>query len=104
MEFGFDQYTTREDLKRALDRVNYHDENTNTSGAIRLARTYVFNTKFGDRLSVRDVAIVITDGEATWDKDLVGPEADLAHKYGIQVSISSLSFLLFICGSDWFYI
>ena len=48
-------------------------------------RTVQFSAANGDRPSVRDVAIVITDGESTVDKDYTVPEAMMAHNRGIHV-------------------
>ncbi|RMC18573.1 hypothetical protein DUI87_04465 [Hirundo rustica rustica] len=79
LEFGLNKYPTRQDVKRAIRKMQYMGEGTYTGTAIRKATQEGF---FGARAGVRKVAIVLTDGQT--DKreavklDLVVREAHAA--------------------------
>ena len=45
----------------------------------------LFTAVNGDRSDADNVAIVITDGVSTWDKNLTIPEAETARLKGIQI-------------------
>lgn len=78
---------TREDINAAIDRTTYEGGKTNTSGGLRTMRTQVFGGGHGDRPDVRNVAIVITDGESTVDKNMTLTEADLAKDDGVVIFV-----------------
>ncbi|KAK2526011.1 collagen alpha-1(XXVIII) chain-like protein, partial [Columba guinea] len=61
LEFGLNKYTTRQDVKQAIRKMQYMGEGTYTGTAIRKATQEGF---FGARTGVRKVAIVLTDGQA----------------------------------------
>ncbi|XP_075611903.1 uncharacterized protein LOC104630265 [Balearica regulorum gibbericeps] len=80
LEFGLSRYTTQQDVKQAIRKMQYMGEGTYTGTAIRKATQEGF---FGARTGVRKVAIVLTDGQA--DKreavklDIVVREAQAAN-------------------------
>uniref|UniRef100_A0A8C5IKH2 VWFA domain-containing protein n=1 Tax=Junco hyemalis TaxID=40217 RepID=A0A8C5IKH2_JUNHY len=80
LEFGLNKYPTRQDVKRAIRKMQYMGEGTYTGTAIRKATQEGFS---GARAGVRKVAIVLTDGQT--DKreavklDLVVREAHAAN-------------------------
>ena len=43
---------------------------TNTTGALRLVLNDIYKQEHGDRLHVRDITIVLTDGQSTIERDL----------------------------------
>uniref|UniRef100_A0A8C4VBX1 VWFA domain-containing protein n=1 Tax=Falco tinnunculus TaxID=100819 RepID=A0A8C4VBX1_FALTI len=61
LEFGLNKYTTQQDVKQAIRKMQYMGEGTYTGTAIRKATQEGF---FGARTGVRKVAIVLTDGQA----------------------------------------
>uniref|UniRef100_A0A8C6YKR3 VWFA domain-containing protein n=1 Tax=Nothoprocta perdicaria TaxID=30464 RepID=A0A8C6YKR3_NOTPE len=61
LEFGLNKYTTQQDVKQAIRKMQYMGEGTYTATAIRKATQEGF---FGARTGVRKVAIVLTDGQA----------------------------------------
>uniref|UniRef100_A0A8B9IZH2 VWFA domain-containing protein n=1 Tax=Amazona collaria TaxID=241587 RepID=A0A8B9IZH2_9PSIT len=61
LEFGLNKYTTQQDVKQAIRKMQYMGEGTYTGTAIRKATQEGF---FGARAGVRKVAIVLTDGQA----------------------------------------
>uniref|UniRef100_A0A8B9D531 VWFA domain-containing protein n=1 Tax=Anser cygnoides TaxID=8845 RepID=A0A8B9D531_ANSCY len=61
LEFGLNKYTTQQDVKRAIRKMQYMGEGTYTGTAIRKATQEGF---LGARTGVRKVAIVLTDGQA----------------------------------------
>lgn len=80
LEFGLNKCPTRQDVKRAIRKMQYMGEGTYTGTAIRKASQEGFS---GARAGVRKVAIVLTDGQT--DKreavklDLVVREAHAAN-------------------------
>ncbi|KAJ7395441.1 hypothetical protein BTVI_154907 [Pitangus sulphuratus] len=61
LEFGLNKYTTRQDVKQAIRKMQYMGEGTYTGTAIRKATQEGF---LGARAGVRKVALVLTDGQA----------------------------------------
>uniref|UniRef100_A0A672TUS7 VWFA domain-containing protein n=1 Tax=Strigops habroptila TaxID=2489341 RepID=A0A672TUS7_STRHB len=61
LEFGLNKYTTQQDVKQAIRKMQYMGEGTYTGTAIRKATQEGFS---GARTGVRKVAIVLTDGQA----------------------------------------
>ena len=68
--FFLDTYTDKKEIKRAILLTAYEDSDTNTSGAIRTARTQQFVPSRGDRKSALNVAFILTDGMSTIDTNL----------------------------------
>ena len=50
-----------------------------------------FTEQNGDRPNVPNVAVVLTDGVSTYDKELTIPEANAAKKKGIKVFVVGIS-------------
>ena len=67
LNFYLTNFTDESTLVNAVRSIRYLDGNTNTTGALRLMRTEIFNPANGDRLDVPNVAILITDGEPTYE-------------------------------------
>jgi len=44
---------------------------TNTTAALRMLRDVVFQSRNGDRVSVRNVAVLVANGESTLDANQV---------------------------------
>ena len=55
------------------------------SGALASARAEVFQQNLGDRPGVRNIGIIITDGEATVDANNTLPEADRVKRDGVRM-------------------
>nr|XP_013816000.1 PREDICTED: collagen alpha-1(XXVIII) chain-like [Apteryx mantelli mantelli] len=92
LEFGLNKYTTQQDVKQAIRKMQYMGEGTYTGTAIRKATQEGF---FGARTGVRKVAIVLTDGQA--DKreavklDIVVREAHAANVEMYAIGIVNTS-------------
>ena len=61
------------------------DGKTNTQDALRLTYRSVFTPRRGDRSGVRNVAIVVSDGNSNVLADRTIPEADEARRRGIEL-------------------
>ena len=46
-----------------MDHLSHQDQQTNTSGALKVAMDGLFNGADGDRPDARDVMILVTDGK-----------------------------------------
>ena len=82
-QFYLNTYSSGQNISNAIDNIRWLDQNTNTSGGIRLMYTDLFNQRNGDRPSAPNIGIVITDGVSTFDANLTIPEADTARSRGI---------------------
>lgn len=67
--------------------MNFRGSDTNTAAAIRLAMGQVYAQKNGDRPDVVNVAILVTDGESTVEKNMTLIEAKNAKDKGVRVRI-----------------
>ena len=74
--FRLNQYPNLQDARDAILRTRYPGANTNTSGGLYIARTQLFNVNNGDRPTVPNLAIIITDGKSTFDSDRTIPIAE----------------------------
>lgn len=83
--FNLNEYQDKDSLGNAIDNIRYLNQNTNTSGGIRVMHEQMFRQENGDRSNAPNIAIVITDGESTYDKDKTIPEANIARQKNIIV-------------------
>ena len=83
--FILDEYDTKADIYDAIDAISYREGKTNTALALRYLREEMFAVDNGDRLNVDNIAIVITDGYSTINKEKTIFEAEIAHSEGIHI-------------------
>ena len=83
--FYLNTHNSKGSLINAITRISYKGHSTNTAGGIREMRTVQFTAAHGDRPSVPNVAIVITDGESRITPKQTVLEAEIAHGQGITV-------------------
>ena len=83
--FYLNTYSNKYELRNAVLALRYEDGNTNTSGGIRVMHRQQFTAVNGDRSTVSNVAIIITDGVSTWDKERTIPDANAARNDGIRI-------------------
>ena len=83
VQFHLNRYSSKSDILKAIDRVEYRLGSTNTADAIQLARTRMFSIGRGARKEANHVLIVITDGISNINYDRVLPESELARSEGI---------------------
>jgi len=60
-----------QDVIQATRMLPYLGGNTNTTAALKMLRDVIFQPENGDRGSVRNVAVLIANGESTLDADKV---------------------------------
>lgn len=78
-------HNRKSDIQDAISRLPFQEgSGTNTTGAILTMINEVLSQRMGDRLHVRDIAIVLTDGQSTIERDLTIPTARSAHDLGIR--------------------
>ena len=65
VSFRLDQYQSKAQVEDAVLRVEYLGFKTDTSAALELARTGIFQTQLGDRPNVVNAILILTDGEST---------------------------------------
>ena len=84
--FNLDKYRTKQEITNAIRNITYLEgSGTNTAGALTAMRDRVFGSSTSNRLNVPDIAIVITDGASTENRELTIPVARKVHDAGIRV-------------------
>ena len=89
--FPLSRYTDTGSLRNAILATSYPGRNTNTSGGLFLTRTQIFNERNGDRPYVPNVAIVLTDGKSTFDKEKTIPYAEDLRNDGVEVIVVGIT-------------
>ena len=85
LNFYLNSFTNERALVDAVKKIRYGDGNTNTTGALRLMRTEIFNSANGDRSDVPNVAILITDGVPTKEVDGLDEEVKRIKNSDIRI-------------------
>ena len=85
MNFNLDTYSTKVEVLLAVDRIRYLGQNTNTTGAFRLARLQVLEPAYRRRPEARRVVVLITDGSPTHDVDQLDSEVAAVKALGATV-------------------
>ena len=85
LNFFLTNFTDKTALANAVRNIQDLDGYTNTTGALRLMRTEIFNPANGDREDVLNVAILITDGEPTREVDGLDEEVALVKSSGTRI-------------------
>jgi len=85
LNFYLTNFTEKTALLEAVRKIRYGDGHTNTTGALRLMRTEIFNSANGDRADVPNVAILITDGEPTLEVADLDEEVARIKNNGVRI-------------------
>ena len=85
LNFYLTNFTNRTALFDAVRNIPYIGGDTNTTGALRLMRTEIFNATNGDRADVPNVAILITDGDPTREVDQLNDEVSRIKNSGVRI-------------------
>jgi len=85
VEFNFDDYTTKDQVLAAVDKIRYLRENTNMTGGLKVARLEVFSGNYVRRRDVESLIILITDGVPTHDADKLDEEVAAVKGRGIRI-------------------
>ncbi|ELU06074.1 hypothetical protein CAPTEDRAFT_48444, partial [Capitella teleta] len=62
VQFHMNEFDTKQELFNAIDKIEWKDQETNTSGGIITMRSEMFTEQNGDRKDVPNIGIVLTDG------------------------------------------
>jgi len=85
LNFYLDNFTDVSSLEAAIRNIKHLDGNTNTTGGLWLVRTEIFNRAHGDRPHVENVAVLITDGNPTWEVETLYDEVRNVKNDGIDI-------------------
>ena len=100
LDFNLKTYNTKAEVLAAVDRINYIGQNTNTTGAFRLARLEVLQPAYGERPRAQRLAVLITDGNPTHDVDQLDGEIAAVKALGTTVAAfgvtDRVTFLLYL--------
>ncbi|XP_060597224.1 cartilage matrix protein-like [Ruditapes philippinarum] len=84
VQFYLDQYSTQEDIRRAILSVQTLGGLTYTNLALKTTRYEMFSVEHGSRRDVAHICMVITDGVSRYPRQ-TAVEARLLHQAGIDV-------------------
>ncbi|XP_060568705.1 cartilage matrix protein-like [Ruditapes philippinarum] len=84
VQFYLDQYSTQEDIRRAILSVQTLGGLTYTNLALKTTRYEMFSAEHGSRRDVAHICMVITDGVSRYPRQ-TAVEASLLHQAGIDV-------------------
>lgn len=84
-QFYLNTHSSRGSVQSAIGGIPYPGAGTNTSGGLYIMRTDQFVFFRGDRPGIQNIAIVITDGESTIDREKTQSEAQLAKDNGVKI-------------------
>ena len=90
MAFDLNRYNSQSSLVNAIRNLPYNTGSTNTSGALWLMRTSLFNENNGARSGYPKVGILLVDGEATIDAQYIRREAEAARRAGIFMIVAGI--------------
>ena len=85
LDFNLKDYSTKDEVLAAVDRIQYLGQNTNTTGGLKVARLEVFDPAYEQRLNVDRVIVLITDGVPTYDADKLDDEVAAVKAEGIRL-------------------
>ena len=73
-------YSNLDEFFRAVDKIRFRDQWTNTASGLRVTRTELFTTANGDRYGVPNMAVILTDGECNKERSRLIYEARSARQ------------------------
>ena len=85
LRIRLDKYHDQDMLLDAVQKLTYPGFKTDTSAGLHVARTQLFNERYGHRVNASNVAVLITDGVSTIDTSNTIPNARALHKDGVRV-------------------
>ena len=85
VQFDLNDYSTKEEIFDALDKIKYRYGSTNIAHAFRVMRTKMFTIENGDRPEIKNIGIIITDGVSNIEHYETVPQAHLAQDAGIHI-------------------
>lgn len=94
VEFKMNEYTTHEDVFRAISKIPWKGHGTNTHEALRVTHEQMFTTAGGDRDVAPNVVILITDGMST-DPGKTAVESAKVKQKGIHIYVIGIGEYVF---------
>lgn len=92
--FHLNDHFTFDEISEAIQAIPSGQGQTNTYAGLNLMRVEFFGPNYGARADVPHVAIVITDGFANINRELVNPEATACSDAGIVVFVIGMTSLI----------
>ena len=87
IQFHLNRYETKTEIKNAVKNIQHIRGDTNIADALNIVRTEMFSTQNGDRTTVPNLIIVITDGTPNVNQERTIPEARLTKSAGIRIFV-----------------
>ncbi|XP_052813422.1 uncharacterized protein LOC128240703 isoform X12 [Mya arenaria] len=85
VQFYLNQYSTKNDVIAAIDKIPYIYGSTNTADGLQVMRDELFSFRNGDRDDAPNIAMVITDGVSNINGRRTIPEAITTRDLGIKI-------------------
>ena len=90
LRFPLNKYPAKQDVLQAIDALPFTDGRTNTASALKRLHTEMFIPSAGDRSEVPNHALILTDGQSNVNAINTLPEAILARKKGIHITVATI--------------
>lgn len=87
LDIKLNEYSDKQALMDAISRITYVPGNTNISGGLWRMREVLYSEENGARPGYPKVGLLISDGEATVDAQLVTTEANRVRQDGISMVV-----------------
>ena len=84
-EFYLNTHSNKADLIDAVNGITYLKEGTNTQQGLIEMQDVQFTEARGDREGIKNIAVVLTDGDSTVNPTRTIPEAERARASGIEI-------------------
>ena len=85
VNFYLNTFNTTAQVVSNISNFIYMGGNTNTTGGLRVMRTEVFTAANGDRPTVPNLCLLITDGIPTREVDQLPAEVQLNKNLGVRI-------------------
>ncbi|KAK3083543.1 hypothetical protein FSP39_025167 [Pinctada imbricata] len=85
VQWNLREYSTKNDIIRAVNRIGYRPGRTNTAQALEYVKNSMFRRSAGDRDFARDFIILLTGQDDSTDKYRAWAAAEKAENEGIRV-------------------
>lgn len=83
--FYLNTHSTQADVVAAIEGMRYLSQDTNTQQGLIEMQDVQFQPGHGDRDGIRNIAIILTDGESKVKPERTIPEAERAREAGIDI-------------------
>lgn len=91
VQFYLDDHSSQEEVFKAIDKIVFTEDNTNTASALETLSTEVLVPARGERPDVNNMIIVFTDGRSTINNGSTVTKAVVARNEGSNIFVAGVT-------------